>query len=71
LVIVIQEQRKTAKEQRAFRCSFIRRSVGGPGFLPKTRGGSLIISRQNSKNSENGDASCATLRGLSAHYEHA
>lgn len=47
-----QEQRKTAKKQRAFRCYFVRRIFVRPAF-PRNMGGRwLLFCRQNSKNSE-------------------
>jgi hypothetical protein len=46
------KQRETAKKQRAFRCYFDGRLAVGPGFPPKTGGGSLIISGRTAKNSE-------------------
>ena len=48
----IEKQRETAKNSGGPRCYFGRRSPGNPGFPPKTRDRSLIISGQNSKNSE-------------------
>src|SRR2546421_12325804 len=50
----------------AIRCSFVRRTGVGPGFLPRTRPRRLIISWKNSKNSEKCHACIVT--GLSVRH---
>jgi hypothetical protein len=54
------KQQRTAgnsKEQQKFCCSLSWQMVADPGFPPKMKSCSLLICRQNSKNSETGSAS--------------